>query len=283
LIYLPDLNQYISPNFAAYRTPLFSHILANNYGLFISEVSVGKVHTPISETKYIEPVPIEYSQNNIDCKVEISDSPYDSKVTLINETSGYAAYGNQFIYSQIDDEEKEEFKIERASYYVDKSEINDVSVSNMDVNESSYVPMITKMNFNLSPFLEKAGNQYLLKVGELIGPQIEMYDENKERIFSTDHRYKMQYNRIIEIKFPEDYDVKGLDAIAMDHRSKVDGTEAAKFVSTYKWADDHTLLITINETYDQVVFPTESFESYKSVINAAADFNKIILVMKPKS
>ena len=42
------------------------------------------------------------------------------------------------------------------------------------------------------------------------------------------------------------------------------------------------LVVTITEFYSQIHFPTADYERYREVVNSAADFNKVSLVLAKK-
>jgi len=53
------------------------------------------------------------------------------------------------------------------------------------------------------------------------------------------------------------------------------------FTSTYK-IEGNTLSISVREEYRLVQYPLSIYEQYKTIINAAADFNKIVLILEKK-
>ena len=42
------------------------------------------------------------------------------------------------------------------------------------------------------------------------------------------------------------------------------------------------LTVTSTEAYQQIYWPKKDFEAYRSVVNASANFNKIVLVLEKK-
>ena len=51
------------------------------------------------------------------------------------------------------------------------------------------------------------------------------------------------------------------------------------FISTYT-LNDAELLINIHEFYKEIYYPVDTFEEFRKVINASADFNKVVLVLE---
>jgi hypothetical protein len=163
----------------------------------------------------------------------------------------------------------------------DKEEkINDFKYEN---NDFKYLTMEDKpLKISATIYatnqIEKAGNKYLFKIGELIGRQAEMYQEN-ERQFDIEIPNPHQYTRNIEIDIPAGYKVNNLDKLNMNVVANYQGKETCKFVSKYTLKDSK-LAVNVFETYNDSYVSKIVYEDYKKVINAAADFNKIIIILE---
>ena len=131
--------------------------------------------------------------------------------------------------------------------------------------------------FSSSNYINKAGSKYLFKIGELIGPQVEMYQEG-ERQFDIDTDFNHLYHRVLTIEAPEGFVFKNLDDLVMDFS---DEEETMLFKSDYT-LNGNSLEVKVTEYYGELHYPIEMFETFRSVINAAADFNKITIVVEPE-
>ena len=131
---------------------------------------------------------------------------------------------------------------------------------------------VTTAKFNSS-----AGEKQLFKIGELIGPQVEMYAE-KERTLPVDDDYARRFYREITVVLPAGVKVENLDALLFDKKLERDGKPILQFKSTYT-LEGNTLKVIVDEFYKVSSLPLTDFETYKSVVNAAADFNKVTLVL----
>ena len=129
-----------------------------------------------------------------------------------------------------------------------------------------------------SSLIEKAGNKYLFKIGLVIGTQVEMYQDTARK-FPVENSYNHGYKRVLNVKIPNGYKVSNLKDINMDFSSSKDGKKTMEFTSRYEINND-VLTITCNEYYDEITVPLERYEEFRTVINAAADFNKITLVFE---
>jgi hypothetical protein len=56
---------------------------------------------------------------------------------------------------------------------------------------------------------------------------------------------------------------------------------AARFITKHV-IENNQLIITNEESYRLLNLPKDKYEEFRSVINAAADFNKVVLILEPK-
>jgi hypothetical protein len=87
------------------------------------------------------------------------------------------------------------------------------------------------------------------------------------------------YKRIIKFTIPEGYTVQGLDKLNMKFDYSENGTITALFKSSYVMSEGK-VIISIEEAYDKEFYSKANFDGFRKVINAAADFNKISLLLK---
>jgi hypothetical protein len=52
------------------------------------------------------------------------------------------------------------------------------------------------------------------------------------------------------------------------------------FVSKVENKGKNTYVVVVDEFYHQIAYPKSLYEEYRKVINAAADFNKIVLLIE---
>jgi hypothetical protein len=139
-------------------------------------------------------------------------------------------------------------------------------------------PLVITSVVEAPHLIENAGNKYFFKVGEMIGPQEELY---KEKVRQTDGEvnYEHSYTRLLEIKIPQGYKIKNPDDINIDKKYTFNGAVLSSFVSNYKLEGD-VLKIKVYEDYQTLFVPKANFDEYRVVINASADFNKVVLILE---
>ena len=138
--------------------------------------------------------------------------------------------------------------------------------------------MVVKGSFTSNSYIELAGDAILFKAGELIGPQSELYQE-RERKLPVANSYNRGYARKIKVQIPKGFNIQNPDDLIMKEQVFDDNEKLIyNFVSNYV-LNGQVLEITIEEYYDELNYPVEKFEAFRKVINSAADFNKIVLVL----
>jgi hypothetical protein len=93
--------------------------------------------------------------------------------------------------------------------------------------------------------------------------------------------YPHVLERHIRFTIPEGYSVKNLEDIKISHVVTDKGAPTVGFTSTYEVVGN-LVKIHIMEEYRKTSYPLSQFEEFKKVINAAADFNKVVLVLEKK-
>ena len=71
---------------------------------------------------------------------------------------------------------------------------------------------------------------------------------------------------------------KNLEKFIMDFKTQIENKTEAGFISNYTEKNGE-ITITNSEYYNIVNYPLDKFTEYKNVINAAADFNKIVIIL----
>lgn len=280
LIYFPKTQQYLSPDDADSRYGFPPMFLTENYGLFVKEVTLGDFTSGVGKVKYIASVPAQGSKDVMLFDVSFNNDDLSQNTILLDHAiSGYnAAYIHPFL-NLIPDEDKEDFYEEFIKRMGENITINSKEILNADHELFGIKPLQIKADVTSEQFTEKAGRKYLFKIGELIGVQTEMYQE-KSRQLPVDNMFRRKYERTIKITIPEGYEVANLVDININNSHEVDGKSVMNFHSNYT-LDGSILTITANELYDMTKIPLEDYETYRTIINSAADFNKITLVLTP--
>lgn len=278
LMYFPGTDAFMAPTWFEFRYGLVPEQYTNNYGLFITERKLGDFTTGIGKIKYIPSAPYSASASNHYAEVEFSEDMEEAKVDLTLELTGYYAANLQPYFPYYDEERKEEIVKNILEGNMETMEIGEWTLEGIEEEDIGEEPFRVKCKGTDNSLIRKAGEQYLFKLGLLIGPQMEMYSETARQnpLYSD---YKREFRRELKVHIPEGYSMKNPDDLIFNETYINEGDTTLYFVSSYKIEDD-LLTVRLDEYYDQLYFPVEEYEEYRRVVNSAADFNKVVLVFE---
>jgi len=281
LFYFPQFEKYLSPTEVAYRYGLAPENAMYNGGLFIKFVSLGDIKSPVARVGYIDGPDNTITYSNIDATITFEEGFTGVNLDCKLDKTGYEAVWYLYNYKYYPDDRKEE---------IAKNMLNDVS-EDAEVKEFAFGEVteggdILKKVFTLTgkvhstALIEKAGLNYSFDVGKVIGPQAEMY-EDKKRVTDVENDNNHGYIRTLRVVVPDGYEVTNINDIVMDVFVEKEGKRTMSFTSSYV-KEGNTYIITVHEFYNEIRVPKTEYESFRKVINAAADFNKKHLVFAKK-
>jgi hypothetical protein len=249
--------------------------------LFIRGLKVGGTVTPVGEVKFIEPLPYSDNTDIMEIDVDFTENISQPNISFLKSQTGYTAqYTQPFMYL-LDEESRTNMENSMPEMVSEDIESDDVTLTNVEANDFGTKPFEIRFSTNDHRFVEMAGEDVLFKIGELIGPQMELYEE-EERQFPIEKVNKQYYLRTITLTLPEGYEIKNMEELSFERKHEENGKTTMFFDSQYT-QDGNTYVIVSTEYYDQLVYPVSDYDAFAEVVNAAADFNKITLVLKKKS
>ncbi|PZD78687.1 DUF3857 domain-containing protein [Mesonia sp. K7] len=281
LIYFPEDDLYLDPTEIGSRLGYPPTEVTDNYGLFIKTVKVGSYSSGVGEVKYIDAVTSDKNYDNMHVKASFNkENLNEVNISLKREMFGYYASFVQPYAHLIKKESEKDFVQAMVENLDEGIQVDTYKLENFDSNLYGVKPLRIIVEVNSEAFVEKAGNKYLFNVGGLIGKQTELY-QDKERKQALDNGFMRRYDRELIIELPAEMKVANLNDINIDQKFTKDGEELMAFKSRYK-LEGNTLTIYCNEHYSINKLPASDYADYRRVINAAADFNKVTLVLEPK-
>jgi len=279
LIYFPNTGEYLAPSERLFRYGLIPYELTENYGMYILPIELGGNTTAVPKVKWIPASESYLSVDSTVYEIDLSDMENPS-IKTYKSLTGYESvfiHGNMVHFSE---EQLEEIKESLIRNIRDDEEIISVDTENSEEEFVGVKPLVFKGEILYPNLLGVAGENYLIHIGTIIGLQMELYQEHN-RVNDISMEFNHTYDRTIKLKIPEGYELKNLEELEMNVTFDIDGKEKMAFVSSYEVKDD--ILIVHNvEYYNALKLPKEDFEGFKKVINAAADFNKIVVVLTKK-
>lgn len=278
ILFFPATKGFLSPYEFELRYPLVSAELTATKGLFIEPVTFGNVKSALGTVNDIPAIDYTLNTDNLNVQVSFNEDLTKNSIVMKREFGGYNASFIAPYYEMVGEADRakviEEILKETAPDLV----ITKSSAKTVDNGVTNN--FIIDVEFTSAHFIEMAGPRILFKVGDLIGRQVEMYRDN-ERMTEVENDFNRGYDREIKVKIPEGYQVRNPDDVKLNVVYEDNGKQPFLFVSDYAMKDNE-MVITIKEYYKEIYAPVSRYEDFRKVINAAADFNKVTLVLEKK-
>lgn len=277
LFYFPNIKKYLTPTEVEYRLPLFPSYLGNNNGLFIKEKIFAGLSMGIGEINFIEIPGTEITHDYMDITADFTKDIENPLITSNMTYGGYSGLNFQPIKDFVSNDQYQTMLKTISENYTLQTEYKTLTTENDGTEFIGKKPYKLNLTFDGKEMIQKAGGNYLFSVGQTIGRQMEFYQENKREL-PVEIDYPHYYTRKIKIILPEGATIKNLDKFVMNFKTDLNGKTEAAFTSNYS-QDKNVVTIENTEFYNIINYPLSSFDQYKAVINAAADFNKIVVIV----
>lgn len=278
VLYFPETKQFLSPYAFECRYPFIQPELTAQKGLFIKPVKIGEINSALSSIGDIPAMDYSYNIDNLDIEVVFNDDLAVNKIRQKREFGGYNAVYFTPYYDMMSADQRVGIIEEITKQIAPDANIKEWTAR--PLLEAKSHNFVVDVNFESSHFIEKAGSRVLFKVGQLIGRQIEMYRDD-QRTAEVENDFNRMYDRTIKIHLPKGYQIKNLNDLKLDITYRDKDNVPFLFKSNYTLTDN-LLEVRIEEYYKQIYAPLSRYEDFRRVINAAADFNKITLVLEKK-
>ena len=281
IFYFPSTGKYISPESNDLRYPYIPFDEAATRGLFLKGTQIGDFKTAVANFGNVALEPFDSTSLNTESDITFNDDLDTANLKFRQILRGYGATEYRPVYTYLTADKQADANKEIIKSVLGSDDISNVKIENPEfTNYLENKPLIISADVKCPNLIERAGNRILFKVGAVLGSQVEMYQE-KPRVLPVELPFAHKLDRKIVLHIPDGYKIKNPDDINIDVQYKENGSESMGFVSTYV-QDNQTLIITINEAYHDISYPLSKFDEFKKVINASADFNKVILVLEKK-
>jgi hypothetical protein len=282
IFYFPNTEKYLSPMNVELRYPYIPFTMTATRGLFLKNTTISSFKTAIGVWAEVKMEPYTEHSHNLEADIRFNETLDTLLIKSKQIFRGYGAAGYRPIYVFLPKDRQDAATKEIIKSVVNSSEITNIEVLNTNLMDGGIAnkPLIIAGEVKSTDLLESAGSKILFKIGDVIGPQVQMYQE-KPRKLPVEIEYPHELNRKIVFHLPEGYAVENLKDLDFNVSYKENGEETMRFVTavTQKGND---IELNIYENYRRAYYPLSQFEDFKKVINSSADFNKITLVLKKK-
>ncbi|MGB1270091.1 MAG: hypothetical protein ACPG45_10180 [Flavobacteriaceae bacterium] len=206
----------------------------------------------------------------------------------------YKKYGTKTLYDKIKNKkEKTKYKKEFNALIAKLKEKQETDFLSKINNEYSFdldnysfeilktgrydalTPLEVTEEFNItSDLIKRAGKNYVLEVGKLIGGQVEIDEKEKERNHNIYMGYSRSFNNEIAITIPKGYTVTGLNNLTKKVENSTGGFTSSAVI------EDGVLKINTQKYYTNNFEPKENWPKMISFLDAAYQFTQEKILLK---
>ena len=179
---------------------------------------------------------------------------------------------------------KDEFKKAKPDYvkdglekeYQQKIKFTDFKMIN-DGRTDKKKELVFAEEFELPGQVRKAGKKYLVSLTALIGPQLQVKKDERERKYDINVGYARTFSWTVNFKVPEGYTASGIAEL----NSKTEN-ETGKFSCEAK-EEGGNVVLTVTKVYKQASIAKDKWKDMLAFIDAAYNTSYKYLLLKPKS
>ena len=274
LFYIDKTKKLLNPVDFTGRYPYVDEGFLANKGLFFSLIKVGKITSLISNVREIETLEKDANYQNFNATIDFNDF---ENIRLVIKVENFGYFGNetQEFYRFYGEDEHKETANGYLKVMDENAEVETYELKNTTSDDIGVNPLIVTGTVKTDKLMGFAGNNYLFKIGKVIGTQQDLYDKNK-RNSDIDLAYLNTINRKIEFTIPEGYSIKNLKDLNLFAE---DSLKTLGFSSSFV-KEGSVVSVIIKEYYNQIFYDQSHYDEFRKVINTVADFNKVTLLLE---
>jgi hypothetical protein len=279
LLYFPEFDAVILPGNSSYRLGMIPANYQGTYGLFLHPLSYGKEQKTLAYD--IKKLPADHYLNNSDSlfiHVRLNPDQMNLDAEISRVFTGEFASSFQSFWKLINAERQDEIVRGMFNMGSENTTIHSYALKNETPDDIAVKPLIWDVNLTANALVEQAGDDIIIKIGETIGEQSELYQQTARKLPVYVGNLHGYYRRI-EFDIPDGYTILNVEDLKMKVEMVYDNKVSCCFLADYELLANK-LIVHSTEYYSQLEYPLEEFESFRKVINAAADFNKKTILLK---
>jgi hypothetical protein len=286
LFYFPNQKKFLAPTAIYLRYPFINTELVGGKGVFCNIQPSGVVTSTLHVVRPLTPFATKETYANVTAGITLTKD-FEAQTDIVYSYGGYMASPMRKNIALAPKDRVKDIVKEVVTIAGQPANIIKYSISNEGFeNYYSNKPVEVYASVNTPGLVDKAGANYLFKIGKVLGPQAELYSET-ERFLPVHLGYPYSQKRTITVNIPKGYKVLNANVLRTnaDYLDENQNT-VISFNSDYTIQSDKVkgdkLVVTVTEFYSQLQFPVAEYNYFRKVVNAAADFSKVSLLIGKK-
>jgi len=179
-----------------------------------------------------------------------------------------------YAFSEARKAHKEKFETEITLRY----DVKPKEVTNFQVIQNGTMhqrpDLVYSVDCVIDGWVRKAGNNYLVDVGKLIGTQLTLTPKQRNRTMDIYMPCARSFEHDLEIEIPDGYAVEGLENLNKEVRNS-----CGEFIATARQKDNR-VLIKVSKIFVRDFEPVELWPSLLEIIDAAGEWSEQKLMMR---
>lgn len=283
LFYFPSYKIYSDPADKGSRPGDIGSLYRDQNAMFIKPVKVGDAITGLTKIGRIPALHMD-SVLRIN-KVVIRWSPDEEEITINTRFEGnrYATDDRKLVFDLIGEEKTKEIIEETVRNGKKGGTFTLNSVENIKLNDPTeyFKPLILDYTWKTQEYTENTGEHMIIKFGELIGQQVQLYDK-ETRVNPIDVSYPHIAIHEIRVVIPEGYIAKGYEGLNRDLAFKNEKGEDLFGIRIDVGLEGQEVVLKVREYYAKTEYAISDYSKFRQVINAASDVNKFTILLQKK-
>lgn len=171
-------------------------------------------------------------------------------------------------------ENKEQFTKEiTAQFDLAPKELKSYKIEKMGLRHTD-PDFVYSTEFTIDGWVKKAGNNYILDAGKIIGGQLQLKPEQRNRQVDIYMPFARSFEHNIELIIPAGYQLEGVEQL----NQQVDN-DCGSFIVTATTAQNK-LLLNVKKVYKHAFEPVSKWPDILKMLDAATDFGSRKLLLK---
>lgn len=281
LFYFPTYKIYTDPVDKSFRPGDIGALYRDQYAMFVRPILIGEEYSGVTKIAKIPSLPMDsvVREHNI----LVTWNPDEEEVNIKTRFSGnrYANDGQKVLFELIGEEKTKEVIEENVRHGKKGGTFTVKQIQNAKVSdvETYGRPLIIDYDWKTTEYTENTGDRMIIRFGELIGPQVQMYDK-ETRFNPIDVAFPHIAIHEVRIRVPEGHTAKGYEGLNRDLAFKSESGEDLCGIKVEVFLEGNEVVMKIREFYAKTEYSISDYPVFRQVINAAADINKFTLLLQ---
>lgn len=283
IFYFPNQKKFLDPESIYLRYPVIRSEMVGGKGLFCTIPLRGEPTGNLYAIRTITPLSAGETAKKLAASVSFSKE-MDPALDIAYSWSGYFATKLRQALPFYPKDKMKDLVTSLVPVADKPSDIDHYTISNEGFeNYYDNKPLELYASVHPTRLVSKAGKQYIFRLGAILGNQSNLYAEERRKM-PVDLFYPYSTSSTITVNIPKGFKVINPEVARSSADYVSDNEEVViSFSSDYRLVKDKTngdrLIITVTQSCQQLHFTLNEYERYRKVINTAADFSKVTLLM----